>query len=98
MYFLIGNPSKSGLRDLIQIYPRPDGRRKSRYMQSRKLSSGQAAYYWSPPTWAREQGYPLPGQALGPDFIKALIRADLLNDFLDDWRQAKKKKEIQGPF
>jgi len=59
-----------------------------RYMVEKRLKSGMIAYYWSPPTWAKDAGCTLDAEALGTDYAEAKKRCDeLLNPLLDAWRE-----------
>lgn len=61
-----------------------------RYVQRRKLKTGQIAYYWCPPHWARKRGFPLISESLGHDLDKAQGRIEKLNEYLDNWRDGQK--------
>jgi hypothetical protein len=58
-----------------------------RYVLRKPLASGQWAYFFSPPMWARKSGCPVKGEALGTDYDAAVVRAEsvLLKAF-DSWR------------
>jgi hypothetical protein len=59
-----------------------------RYMVTRRLKSGAAAFYWVPPTWAKRDGCTLEVEALGIDYGDAKKRCDeLLNPRFDAWRR-----------
>lgn len=59
-----------------------------RYMVTRHLRKGGTAYYWTPPTWAAQKGFPLSSEALGNDYAEAKRRCDdVLNRQFDDWRR-----------
>lgn len=76
-----------------------------RYVRPVRLRSGETAYYWEPPAWARpvadpvtrkksprvRNGKPCPVEAenLGTDLAHAISLAAVQNDALDDWRQGK---------
>ena len=63
-----------------------------RYMVGRRLTSGSAANYWVPPTWAKRAGCTLQVEALRLDYALAKQRCDeVLNPQLDAWR---KREEI----
>ncbi len=64
-------------------------------MIAKSLKSGNAAYYWNPPTRNIKAGFPLTREALGKDYARAVVRCDGhlddpndtgLNGFLDSWR------------
>ena len=58
------------------------------YMIGKKLSLGRTGYYWRPPTWARNKGCILRGEALGTDYAEAKRRCDeVLNLQFQTWRQ-----------
>lgn len=57
-------------------------------MVTRRLASGQTAYYWVPPTWAVKAGCLVRSEALGTDYAAAKARCDdVLNPQFDAWRQ-----------
>src|SRR4051794_15943359 len=58
-----------------------------RYCRRKLLKSGRWAYFFEPPTWAREQGCHVKAQPLGEDYAAAVERAKcvLLPSF-DSWR------------
>lgn len=64
-----------------------------RYMRAKKLKTGQVAYFWEPPHWARRpatrcgQICPVMASALGQDLASALTKAAGLNEALDEWRE-----------
>jgi integrase len=69
-----------------------------RYMRSRRLSSGETAYYWEAPSWARgcivEPA--VYSEALGSDYGEAKRRCDdLLNPVFDSWRETKDLTDAQ---
>ena len=55
-------------------------------MQGRLLASGDRAYYWQPARRDAQRGFPIRSEALGQDYAAAIRRADLLNQYLDEWR------------
>jgi len=66
-----------------------------RYMVARRLKSGATAYYWTIPSWAKQNGCILAIEALGTEYAEAKNRCDeLLNPQLDAWR---KREEIALP-
>ncbi len=69
---------------------RDETRKLPRYVQRRKLKTGQIAYYWCPPHWARKRGFPLISEALGSCLDKAQGRIENLNSYLDNWRVGQK--------
>lgn len=59
----------------------------SRYMRRKPLKSGCWAYFFEPPTRAREAGCPVEAEALGGDYATAVKRAEeVLLPALDSWR------------
>ena len=60
-----------------------------RYMKSKRLTDGAVAYYWAPHERDRASGFTLGPEPLGKDYAAAVIRAGLLNQHLDDWRDGK---------
>jgi hypothetical protein len=63
-----------------------------RYMVARRLRSGATAYYWTIPSWAKQNGCTLKIEALGTDYADAKKRCDaLLNPQFDAWR---KREEV----
>jgi hypothetical protein len=58
-----------------------------RYCRRKPLKSGRWAYFFEPPTWAREQGCHVKAEPLGEDYAAAVERAKyvLLPSF-DSWR------------
>jgi len=72
-----------------------------KYMVSKALAGGRAAYYWQPPTWARERGCPVSSEAVGTDFAHAKGRCDeVLNPQFDAWRKNETfcSRRIVGTF
>jgi hypothetical protein len=58
-----------------------------RYVRRKPLRSGQWAYFFEVPTWARKAGCQLANEALGTDYAAAVRRAeDVLLPQLDSWR------------
>lgn len=58
-----------------------------RYVRRKALRSGQWAYFFEVPTWARKAGCRLSNEALGTDYGAAVRRAeDILLPHLDSWR------------
>ena len=56
-------------------------------MVAKRLKSGVVGYYWNAPTWARRNGCPVAGEALGMDYALAKQRCDeVLNPQFDAWR------------
>jgi hypothetical protein len=77
-----------------------------KYVRPRQLAGGKWAYFWEPPTWARnetEHICPVTAEALGGDLVKALNRAAELNLAFDDWRALRRTRQegdidaIAGP-
>lgn len=70
-----------------------------RYLESRRLASGQTAWYWIPPRSARKAGFTLAPEALGTRFAAAAERARMLNEHLDAWRNGRGlPKGIERPI
>ncbi|SKB32895.1 tyrosine-type recombinase/integrase [Sphingopyxis flava] len=78
-----------------------------RYTRPIRLKSGQTAFYWELPPWARpdkngvpkmRDGRPCPVEsaALGTDIGLAKDRADILNETLDAWRTGIRKGPEKG--
>lgn len=67
--------------------------RMPRYTHARALKSGNLAYYWQLPTWAKQQGCTIANEALGTNMPKAMVRAEFLNNVFDDW---KKGRDTEG--
>ena len=59
------------------------------YMVSKKQSRGGVAFYWQPPTWARQCGLPLRPEALGTDFAQAKARCVTTSLILNSWHGAQ---------
>lgn len=58
-----------------------------RYVRRKPLKTGGWAYFFEPPTWAREQGCKVAAEPLGADYDAAVIRAEtVLLPALDSWR------------
>jgi hypothetical protein len=58
-----------------------------RYLRRKPLKSGQWAYFFEPPTWARRQGCHVKAEALGEDQLAAVDRAEnVLLPAFDSWR------------
>jgi hypothetical protein len=84
--FLLGKQNPiSKLYALIEVTMQPN-------MTSRKLRSGQTAYYWRQPRGAKTHRLPLHAEPLGVDFVEAVIRARKLNAIYADCKKAKKIK------
>ena len=60
-----------------------------RHMKSKRLADGSVAYYWAPHERDRAAGFTLGPEPLGKDYAAAVVRAGLLNQHLDDWRDGK---------
>ncbi|HZV56127.1 MAG TPA: hypothetical protein VFF89_00500, partial [Sphingobium sp.] len=83
-----------------------------RYVRAVRLKSGQVAYYWELPTWARptkdlvtgkkkprvRYGIPCPvsSEDLGTNLSKALDLASVQNEALDIWRKGAPEKLVPG--
>ena len=66
-------------------------------MVAKRLKSGVVAYYWDAPTWARRDGCPVAGEALGMDYALAKQRCDeVLNPQFDEWRTHGEVAATQG--
>ncbi|HEX7881946.1 MAG TPA: hypothetical protein VF499_04320 [Afipia sp.] len=51
------------------------------------MKNGECAYFFEPPTWARNEGCPVDAEALGPDYAAAVARAEsVLLPAFDSWR------------
>lgn len=58
-----------------------------RYFRQKLLRSGQYAYFFEPPTWARKQGCHVKAEALGHELLTAVERAEnILLPAFDSWR------------
>ncbi len=58
-----------------------------RYCRRKPLKSGQWAYFFEPPTWARKQGCHVKAEALGEEHAAAVARAEnVLLPAFDSWR------------
>ncbi len=69
------------------------------YMADKKLVSGQIAYYWQPPTWARKADCPVQPEALGSDYGEAKRRCDdILNPQFRAWRTKEDACESSRPL
>lgn len=86
--FVLGPPGPSGLRPAVLI----DLKRTPRYTRAKKLKSGDTAWYWSIPTWAKRQGCSLKPVALGSDRLAAFAKAEQLNVAFDRWRGMRLKR------
>jgi hypothetical protein len=65
-------------------------------MVAKKLSGGAVAYYWSPPTWAKERGCRVTSEALGTDYAEAKRRCDdVLNPQFDAWRTGVQTPNVE---
>jgi hypothetical protein len=61
--------------------------RLPRYCRRKALKSGQYAYFFEPPTWARKQGCDICAEALGTEYAAARDRAEqVLLPAFDSWR------------
>lgn len=58
-------------------------------MIAKRLSTGAAAYYWSPNKRDFKAGCYLAREALGLDYGQAIEKANLLNKHLDAWRTGR---------
>ena len=66
-------------------------------MVAKRLKSGVVRYYWDAPTWARRNGCPVTGEALGMDYAVAKQRCDeVLNPQFDAWRTHGELAATQG--
>jgi hypothetical protein len=62
-------------------------RKLPRYVRRKRLAGGALAYFFEPPTWAREQECPVDPEPLGIDYDAAVRRAeDILLPAFDSWR------------
>jgi hypothetical protein len=67
--------------------PPRTARRLPRYTRRKPLASGQWAYFFEPPTWARRADCPVAAEALGNDYDRTVRRVeDVLLPALDSWR------------
>ena len=82
----LGPLNKNGIRSVIFIESE-----KPKYLETRHLKSGNKAYYWCAPSWAKKNGFLFSNEALGVDYQLAMNKAHKLNAFLEDWRQSQKK-------
>ena len=58
-----------------------------RYCRRKPLKSGRWAYFFEPPTWARDQGCHVKAEPLGEDYAAAVERAEyVLLPAFDSWR------------
>ena len=58
-----------------------------RYCRRKPLKNGRWAYFFEPPSWAREQDCPLRAEPLGEDYAAAVERAEhMLLPAFDSWR------------
>lgn len=58
-----------------------------RYCRRKPLKSGRWAYFFEPPSWAREQGCHVKAEPLGEDYAAAVERAEyILLPAFDSWR------------
>jgi len=69
---------------------------RPRHVISKRLKSGQTAYYYNIPTRYREMECPVPNEALGTDFPKACKRATTLNGLFDEWDTQRNGLPITG--
>ena len=66
-----------------------------RYMRAKRLASGQLAYFWELPHWAKPPAErhgrtcPLTSLALGANLAEAIERAERQNEALDEWRKGE---------
>jgi len=66
-------------------------------MVAKRLRSGNVAYYWDAPTWAKRNGCPVAGEALGTDYAVAKQRCDeVINPQFDAWRTHGEVAATQG--
>jgi hypothetical protein len=84
--------------------PRRTAQPLPRYVRRKPLRIGQWAYFFEPPSWARNVGCTVKAEALGTDYISACKRAEecLLPAF-DSWRTGGKSDLVpsrvaQGSF
>ena len=66
-----------------------------RYLDCKKLRSGDAANYWNPPNRDLARGFPLHREALGTDLAAAIERANFLNAHLDAWRKFRSSRPLE---
>lgn len=67
------------------------------YVLTKRLASGEVAYYWNPPTWARKGGFAVRAEALGMDLGKAVARAAANNAALEAWRKGEADDDAPAP-
>jgi hypothetical protein len=58
-------------------------------MREKRLRNGRIAYFWEPPSIYVRQGFKGEAEALGSNYAEASERAQLLTDYLDDWRKGR---------
>jgi hypothetical protein len=67
--------------------PPRSARKLPRYVRRKRLAGGAIAYFFEPPTWAREQECIVEPEALGQDYETAVNRAEtVLLPAFDSWR------------
>lgn len=73
-----------------------------KYTRAKRLKTGAVGYYWELPHWARppaERGgvtCPVGNEALGDSLDRAITKAQILNDALDQWRSGVVKGPAKG--
>lgn len=85
-----GKPNKNRIPALIEVNPKKPN--LPRYVQMRKLKSGDIAYYWCPPFWARKNGFEIKTKTLGRNWEHVLKMSKQYNQRLDQWRKKRKQK------
>jgi hypothetical protein len=69
-------------------------------MRTKKLGSGETAYYWQAPERVKRLGIPMHAEPLGTDFEAAVTRAAMLNRLVQSYvlkRTKKRKKSTRVP-
>lgn len=66
-----------------------------KYMLPKRLKAGAVAYYWNPPKRDLDAGFSLTREPLGPDYARAVERAELLNEHLDAWRRGRSFGKVE---
>lgn len=73
-----------------------------KYVISKPRASGEVAYFWQLPTWARSPAKkhgrvcPIKSEPLGTDLAEAVTKANILNECLSDWLNPSVSRIMPG--
>ena len=85
-----GKPNKNRIPALIEVNPKKPNLPK--YVQMRKLKSGDIAYYWCPPFGLGKMDLRFKTKTLGRNWEHVLRMSKQYNLRLAQWRKKRKQK------